>query len=403
MDDTRGTQAPQSLRQKAQFAAIFVGAFIGPFSAQSTTIILPQVAGTFDVSLPTAAWTILAYLLPFSSVMLVSNRLVAGFPPRQVVRMAYLFTLAGALVCLTTSNWLLFLSGFAVMGISNAFTLPIFQVMLRHIVPPGKLGGALGRYAAMQSLGQLISPALAGLVALWHWQYVYLVVLLPTLAILLIGLPDVPPSRAVARARPSRSDWAGTAIFALHCAVLGFGIGGLTSIVALHVGAEFNLGSVGRGLVVMGSGAAAFLLASRVGGLADRAGVRTVLLGFTALAAVVIAAIPFAPWLWLVVVLWALCGICLNGIQVPVNLAVLDSPGGLSLISTVQAFRFFGSALAPLVLLPIFLSNSTAGFVFPAALFVVAIVLQFVNPAWRNLQHRGVMTAQANNTHTKKA
>ena len=75
----------------------------------------------------------------------------------------------------------------------------------------------------------------------------------------------------------------------------------------------------------------------------------------------------------LVALVWAAAVMAAQGMQATINLAVIRGPAGSSLISTVQAFRFFGSAAAPVLFLPVYVGIGGAAFwVAAAALASVA-------------------------------
>lgn len=60
-----------------------------------------------------------------------------------------------------------------------------------------------------------------------------------------------------------------------------------------------------------------------------------------------------------------------------VNLSVLtNSPGGNSLISTVQAFRFIGVALSPLIFVPLYHAHPLGAFVICCAALSLIILMQ---------------------------
>ena len=110
--------------------------------------------------------------------------------------------------------------------------------------------------------------------------------------------------------------------------------------------------------------------------MADRYGVKAVLVSSGLLAAVALSILPVAPWAWVAALAWAAAVMAAQGMQATVNLAVINAPGGSSLISTVQAFRFGGSAAAPVLFLPIYLGIGGAAFWVSAAALVLAAVAQ---------------------------
>lgn len=366
--------------KKLQLAAILVGGFVGPFTGQALSVVLPEFADTFDVSMGRAALTMSLYLFPFATMMLFSGRLVRGIHPHKVVTWAYIVTLPLALLLLITPSWWLFVACYAVIGVANAFTTPVLQIMLRELVPAENLGRALGTYAAMQSLGMLSAPLVSGLTSMISWRLTFLVTASAAAFILLARLPVVPPPASSKQNVAGRVQWIPTLIHMLSGFVVGVGIIGIGFMTSLHVGDRFGLDAAARGLVVMCGGVAAFFASRKIGDMADKFGVRAVLVVSALIAAVALATIPISPWVVLVALLWAVSVAAAQGIQATVNLAVIGSPGGSSLLSTVQAFRFFGSAAAPVSFLPIYLAIGSQAFWICAVALLVVAVAQWLNP-----------------------
>lgn len=371
-----------TIMRKLQLSTVFLGGFVGPFAGQSIAVILPNVASTFDISLEQAAFTMSVYLFPFATVMLVSTRFVRRFRPRRVILTAYAVTLLGAVACLLADTWPQFLLGFLLLGLANAFTLPVFQVMLHNLSPPERLGSSLGTYAAMQALGLFSAPLVSGLAARLDWQLVYLIVIAAGLWILVIGVPDIPPPVAGENGR-QRISWWPAVIHMVTCLMIGFSIIGIGILTALSIGDRFGIDEAGTGLVVMCGGLAAFIFARTVGGLADRHGGKIVLTISCLTGASAVALLPVVPAPWLVAACWALAVVSAQGIQTSINIAVLRAPGGNSLISTVQAFRFYGSSFTPVVMLPVYLGAMTWSFWIPAVGLLAVLGLQLTSPAWR--------------------
>lgn len=365
--------------------AILLGGFIGPFTGQALAVILPEFAGSFDVSVSRAAATMAVYLYPFAAMMLISGRLVRNFRPDKVILVAYAVTLPMALLLLITPSWSLFAVAYAIIGVANAFTTPVLQNLLRAITPPERLGQALGTYAAMQSLGMLSAPLLGGLSTLVNWRLTFLVTAAVAAYVLIVRLPVVAPPGSGSSGSPGAGgaedlDKVRLVPVAVHMAtgfVVGCGVIGMGFLTSLYVGDEFGLGPVGRGLVVMAGGTAAFLASRAIGNFADRHGATTVLVISCFAGATALFLLPVAPWVVLVAVLWALAVMMGQGIQATINLAVIRGPAGSSLISTVQAFRFFGSATAPVMFLPIYTSIGGATFWISAVALVLAGAAQW--------------------------
>ncbi|AGF71962.1 MFS transporter [Corynebacterium halotolerans] len=363
--------------KKTQQAAILAGGFLGPFTGQSLAVILPQFADSFGITLGQAALTMSFYLFPFATLMLFSTWLVRRISPTKVVLTAYTVVLSAAVILTITPVWWLFLITFALAGSANAFTMPVLQIILKRTTPPEKLGSALGTYATMQSLGLLSAPLVSGLASVVNWRLTYVLVAVVALFIVVVQVPYLPAQPVDDGADTGRRffSWA-EIIHMLTCFAIGFGLIGMSFLVALHVGEAFGLGSVGRGLVVMCGGLGAFLLVRAVGRAADAAGARTVMLASLLGGVVMLVLLPVVPSVWFVALLWGGATLAAQGVQITVNLLVLRSPKGTTMISTVQAFRFFGSSATPVLLLPVYQGHVGWSFWVPALGLVAALALQ---------------------------
>ncbi|WIM68485.1 MFS transporter [Corynebacterium breve] len=358
---------------KLRYACIMIGGFLGPFAAQSLAVVLPEFAGDFEISLGLAALTMTAYSLPFASTMLISSYLVRGISPTQVVRVAYIVIAVVSVVLVFSPKWWLFLIAFTIAGIANAFTTPILQLILKHITPDEKLGQALGAYAAMQSFGLFSAPLISGLTSLVTWRLNYVMLGLFALLIVLVRVPLVPHDDSRAPSQRIITGGHVRAMFTLFA--VGSGVIGMSFVVSLLVGERFDAGPVTRGAIVMVGGLTAFLFARILGHWADTFGPRPVLIGGLLVGGVALLAVAMAPTMWLLAVAWGLAVLAVQGTQIAVNLLVLRAPGGSTMVSTVQAFRFFGNAATPLVFLPIYHQSHLGGFAAAAGgLFIMALV-----------------------------
>ena len=355
---------------RLRYLCIMVGGFLGPFAAQSLAVVLPEFAGDFGISLSLASLTMTAYTLPFATMMLFSTYLVRHRSPTRVVRLAYMVIALASVVLVFAPGWWLFLAAFVVAGVSNAFTAPLLQLILRHITPREQLGRALGTYAAMQSFGIFSAPAVAGLVVTvgsWRWMYVLLFAF--ALLIVALGLPFVPAEGSV----PGHRVFGWPVVRAcLTLLSIGVGVIGMGFLISIHVGSLFDAPPLTRGLIVMAGGLTAFVFSRRIGALADTHGPRPLVVVSLLVAAVAILGVALAPWMLGVAVFWGVAVLAAQGVQVGVNMLVLRSPAGGQILSTVQAFRFFGNALTPLAVLPVYSAAPLAGFGLSAAMLLVA-------------------------------
>lgn len=354
---------------------LYLGGFIGPFAAQSMIAVIPDVAVTFDKTVGQASLAVTAYMVPFATLMLFSTALVRNLPSHRVVAIAYTTTTIGALVCALAGSWPLFIAGLITMSLSNAFTLPVLQIILRQVMPPEKLGQALGTYFAMQSLGNCAAPMAAGLASIVHWQLVYFAVMAVALTVVLVGVPAVGPMP-----KEEGGDRVAMVPMGIHIFTIlavGMCVIGMGSMLTIHLDSVFGMPASQRGFVIMVGGLAAFFGARRIGSLIDVYGSLRILTLCTVAAAAAIALIPHLPWVVAIAVCWGVAFVAAQGMQTTVTYSVLRMPGGTKFNSTVLAFRFFGLALTPILLLPLYFRSAPAGFAVPALVLLFAMGLQW--------------------------
>ena len=361
-------------------AALYIGGFLGPFGGGVVTAMLVEMGADLDVSTGTAASSLTSYLLPFALLMLVSGTLGTRWGARRTVRIAYFVYVLASVLCALAPTFAVLQVGRVLQGGANAFTTPLLLATLAAITPPARLGRALGTFGALQAAGQTSAPLVGGLAAEVNWRLAFVAIALVAAGLCAAGIPAVnlaegPPPRLREALRP----------YVLRTgvvAMLGWGaIGGLNFLIAFRAEDDFGLGPTGRGLVLTGFGIAGIIAARLVGGAIDQVGARRgVLIGALGGAALVLIA-GTAAMFGVMVAAWSLAGVAGQFVLVGVNAAVLGAGtnrGGA--VSVVQAFRFTGAALAPLLLTPVYAVHPEVSFLVPALLVGVLAPMLMPKP-----------------------
>jgi MFS family permease len=356
---------------------LYAGGFLGPFGGAMVTPMLPELSAGLHTTISTAAWSLTAYMIPFAGLMLISGTLGERWGRARTVRIAYVAYALASLICVASSAHL-FLAGRAAQGAANAFTSPLLVAAISDAVAPQRLGRALGQFGSLQAAGQAFAPLVGGLAAAVDYRWAFVA------SAAAAGLLALNPPRDASRSStaPAAGRWRALANrrLVVSCVVafcLYLATSGLMLLVALRAGDRFGLGPDARGLVVAAFGLAGLLTGARLGRLADRVGIRlfgvVVLSGF----GVTVFGAGAVPLLALLVVAVAAGGATSTASRVVVNtLAVRSTPtnrGGAT--SMTLAWQFLGSALSPLVLLPLYHARPLLGFAVAAVAVVPAAVL----------------------------
>lgn len=357
-------------------AAVYAGGFLGPFAGQIPGVVLSEIGDTFEITAAAAAVCLPAYLVPFASLMLISGSLANTLGPSRMLRIAYASFMVASLVCALAPNWGIFLLGCMLAGSSNAFTTPILLATLGRVVEKRRLGTSLGLFSSAQALGQLAGPGFGGLIAVIDWRLAYVALGVVSALLLIVGVPHEPGH---GKFRPRiLLDGISWPVIRIGVAQFAFGVSvlGMAFLAALQASQAFDSGPAERGLIVMAGGTLALFVAPLAGRAVDRWGAQRVLVIALVAAAVSIGAVPLAGTPWLLAIAWAAAWACAQVGTVASNGAALALPNGSAGISVTQAFKFYGSASSPAVILPIFLVGGAWGFwAATGILAIMAVVL----------------------------
>jgi MFS family permease len=343
--------------RRAPTLPLYVGGFLGPFGGAVLAVLIPQLRDAFDASTTTIATAVPAYLVPFAVLQLVSGTVGERLGRRRVVRTGYVVY---ALACVASAlapdvGW--FLATRALAGAANAFLTPLLLAGLADITARENLGRAVGTFAAVQTSAVALSPLCGGLLGELGWRWAFLVPAGVAVALACVPPPD--PERADPLAAPAR--WravltrrvglVSAAAFAANA-----GVSGMAFLVALVAADRFGVGSASRGLVLAGFGVAGMLLGRLAGGWVDRFGRVPMVVAGSLVCALLIAALGLASEPVVLAALWTVAGagsaLAWAGLN---TLAVEAVPGNRAGgTSVVGAFKFSGTALAPLLWLPLY-------------------------------------------------
>lgn len=157
-------------------AAIAVGSFMAPLNGSITNIALPSITAFFSVSLVTAEWVIMSYLLVISSLLLTYGRLgdMIGHKPVYVGGFAG-FTV-GAFLCGVAPSIEALIAFRVLQGLGAGMMFAIGPAIVTSSFPPQERGKALGLLGMVVAVALATGPALGGfLVGLFGWRAVFLI------------------------------------------------------------------------------------------------------------------------------------------------------------------------------------------------------------------------------------
>lgn len=153
---------------------LYLGGFTGMYSETALNIALPQLSVSFGVDLSLTQWLVVGYMLVIGLVLPFSSLLMKWFSARQITLFALGSFLVGALVSGFAPSFEVCLVGRAIQGIGTGLVLPLMFAMVLEVIPPHKIGQAMGVGALVIMFAPAIGPTLAGvLIGAFSWRFIF--------------------------------------------------------------------------------------------------------------------------------------------------------------------------------------------------------------------------------------
>ena len=334
---------------------LYAGGFLGPFGGAILAVLIPELRDAFDASTSDVAWAITAYLVPFAALQLVSGTIGERLGIARTVRTAYVAYAALSVLAAFAPSIEVFIGARALQGASNAFLTPLLLAAVAASSEEGAVGRTVGTFAAVQTTALVASPLIGGLVGEISWRLAFLAPAVAALVLAALPLPGAGRAQAdPPRLRSALTKHVGWLSFA---AFLGYlSIAGLGFLVALRAADAFGLGSTERGALVASFGFAGALVGRWAGDYADRRGRVTAALIGAAGCAAALPLLGVADSPTALAAAWLSAGVGSAFVWAGINtMAVEAVPGNRAgATSLVSAFKFAGTACAPLTWLPLY-------------------------------------------------
>jgi len=235
--------------------AMVCAAGIVQLPTAAIVVALPTIHTEFDASLAELQWTVTAFYIPFSALLIAAGRLADVFGRRRMLVLGTALFAGGSLLAAIAGDAQLLIAGIALSGTGGALLMPSSMSLLTNVFTGSRRGFAIGMWGAATELvsgaGVLVGGLLTGELS---WRWIFAVNIAFAVLIAVLALRATPESRDPNA--PRRVDIPGALLTAT----------GLTAItLALIQGATWGWGSAAIVLLFAGGlGAfAAFFVVER--------------------------------------------------------------------------------------------------------------------------------------------
>ena len=229
------------------FAVVSLALFMAMLDNLVVTTALPAIQRALHAAIPDLEWTVNAYTLAFTVLMLPAAALGDRFGHRRMLLTGVaLFTLGSAAAALSASATGLILAR-ALQGVGGAFITPLTLTILTRAFPAERRAAAIGLWSGVSGLGLAAGPLVGGaIVNGWTWNAVFWLNVPIGLALLVLGRLRLPETRGARQ----HLDLPGAALVGAGLLALVYGlIRGNT----LGWGSAGIVGALAGGLLLLGA------------------------------------------------------------------------------------------------------------------------------------------------------
>ncbi len=153
---------------------LYLGGFTGMYSETALNIALPQLSAAFGVSLSLIQWLVVGYMLAIGIVLPFASLLMKWFSARKITLFALGAFLVGSLISGFSSTFAICLTGRIIQGVGTGLMLPLMFSMVLEVIPPHKIGAAMGISALVVMSASAVGPTIAGiLIGAVSWNAVF--------------------------------------------------------------------------------------------------------------------------------------------------------------------------------------------------------------------------------------
>jgi MFS family permease len=140
----------------------------------AVNIAMPSITAAFGLALEDIRWIVIAYVLTYSSLMMVFGRIGDLVGYRPIFQLGLVVSALGFLACASAPTYHLVLLGRVLQGIGAALALSCGPALATSLLDERERARALGFYAGATAAGAALGPLLGGLlVERWGWSAVF--------------------------------------------------------------------------------------------------------------------------------------------------------------------------------------------------------------------------------------
>jgi len=187
-----GKQRPVSRPQTLTTTVCAAGIVQLPTAA--IVVALPTIHGEFGTSIEELQWTVTAFMIPFSALLIAAGRLADMAGRRRFLLIGCGVFATGCALAAASPSVELLIAGIALAGAASALLMPSSMSILTNVFIGTRRGVAVGLWGAatelVSGIGVLVGGVLTGELS-WRWIFVLCIAFAALIAVLAVrGSPE---------------------------------------------------------------------------------------------------------------------------------------------------------------------------------------------------------------------
>lgn len=185
------------------------------------SLALPDVDRDLDAGLTGLQWTVNAYMLTLSSLVLVAGSLGDRLGRRRIFNVGVLWFGVASILCAVAPSIEMLIAARALQGIGAALLTPGSLAIISSSIDPADRGRAIGLWAGLSGVAAAVGPLAGGwLVDQLGWRAIFWINVPLVVATMVISMRYVPETKG----EQGRIDLGGAGLTVMSLAFLTYGL-----------------------------------------------------------------------------------------------------------------------------------------------------------------------------------
>ncbi|MGH8891561.1 MAG: MFS transporter [Acidothermaceae bacterium] len=177
--------------------ATIVASGVAQLDATVVNVALPRIGADLHVGLTSLQWTVNAYTLTLSGLLLLGGSLGDRLGRRRMFVVGVVWFTAASIGCAIAPDAGVLIAMRAVQGVGSALLTPGSLAILQAVFRPSDRAPAVGAWSGLSGIASALGPVVGGVLvgaAAWGWRLVFLLNV-PLAALVIVASRHIPETR----------------------------------------------------------------------------------------------------------------------------------------------------------------------------------------------------------------